>query len=303
MTWRTVFSNGGKADEMMRTIAIAGVGEMGVALARRMIAQGQHVVTFPPRSAASVERARQAGIEIVAEDEIGGADFFFSVVPSEAAAPLAERVASICRSHARKPVYCEWNAISPGKLQCIADRLAAAGMTLIDGGIIGLANWSVDTPGPTLYASGPAAGLLAEVGDLGLQITVMDAGLGAASALKLSYAAITKGLIAIATMAAIAAQRKQCDESLTAELARSQSGLLDSFSKSVPNMLPKAQRWTSEMAEISDYLGADSQAGMIYAAIAKVFGQIATSVDTRDFLACAYRVRPEGQCCANALRG
>ncbi|AZO75633.1 NAD(P)-dependent oxidoreductase [Mesorhizobium sp. M1D.F.Ca.ET.043.01.1.1] len=278
---------------MSKTIALAGVGEMGVTLARRMIAKGHRVVTSAPRSKASVQRAMEAGIEVIQEPEICEADFFFSVVPSEAALPLAERVASICRGQSRRPVYCDWNAISPALMHRIANHLSEADIKVVDGGIIGLADWSVTTPGPILYASGPNASLLKEYGDLGLQISVMHSDLGAASALKLSYAAITKGLIAIASISALAAEQSGCGVALVNELAKSQPDLLRSFSKSVPNMLPKGQRWVSEMQQISEYFGSALPQGAAYFALSQVFAFIASDTEAGNILAHFYsQVRP-----------
>ncbi|TIV62134.1 NAD(P)-dependent oxidoreductase [Mesorhizobium sp.] len=277
---------------MSTTIAIAGIGEMGVTLARRMIAKGHRVVTLPPRSEASVQRAMEAGIEVIQEEEICKADFFFSVVPSEAALPLAERVALICRGQSCKPVYCDWNAISPALMHRIATHLSEAGIKIVDGGIIGLADWSLASPGPTLYASGADAKLLKENRDLGLQISIMDADLGAASALKLSYAAITKGLIAIASMSALVAEQSGCGAALVDELSRSQPILLRSFSKSVPNMLPKAQRWVSEMQQISEHLDSTSPQGAAYLAFAQVFAFIAADTEAGNMLAHFYDRAP-----------
>ena len=60
---------------------------------------------------------------------------------------------------------------------------------------------------PRFYASGPAAPRFATLRDYGLDIRVLDGALSAASALKMSYAGITKGTQAIGAAMMLAATR------------------------------------------------------------------------------------------------
>jgi 3-hydroxyisobutyrate dehydrogenase-like beta-hydroxyacid dehydrogenase len=80
---------------------------------------------------------------------------------------------------------------------------------------------------------------------------VLDGPVGAASALKMSYAGITKGLVALSSAMMLAATRAGAAEGLRRELERSQPQLLAWFSRMVPPMYDKAYRWVGEMEEIA----------------------------------------------------
>src|ERR1019366_8989077 len=77
----------------------------------------------------------------------------------------------------------------------------------------------------------------------GLKIGVLDAPGCAASALKMSYAGITKGLIALGSSMILAAERAGISDALRAELGASQANLLTGFARSIPDMFGKAYRW------------------------------------------------------------
>jgi hypothetical protein len=107
-----------------------------------------------------------------------------------------------------------------------------------------------------------------------LQVRVLEKPIGAASALKMAYGGITKGLIAIGSAMILAAQEAGVADVLRDEMARSQAGLLAGFSKSIPDMFSKAGRWVAEMEEISAFVepGAASD---IYRAFAGLYHGLA----------------------------
>lgn len=76
--------------------------------------------------------------------------------------------------------------------------------------------------------------------------------IGQASGLKMSYAALTKGLTAISTELLIAAHRLGLDEQLWNEVSSSQPELAAILTRSIPSMTPKAHRWIGEMEEIAE---------------------------------------------------
>ena len=105
--------------------------------------------------------------------------------------------------------------------------------------------------------------------------------IGAASALKMSYAGITKGLTALASAMMLAATRAGAAEGLRAELERSQPQLLAWFNRMVPSMYDKAYRWVGEMEEIADFTGPEAAA--IYQAIARFYeGMAADNAGPRE---------------------
>ena len=96
----------------------------------------------------------------------------------------------------KKPVYVECNAVSPNTMLDIAEVVGATGCPFVGAGIIG----PPPKPGSSntkFYAAGPAAGLFAKFNDYGLIVRVLEGPLTAASALKMSYAGITKGFTAL----------------------------------------------------------------------------------------------------------
>jgi 3-hydroxyisobutyrate dehydrogenase-like beta-hydroxyacid dehydrogenase len=259
----------------MRTFAIIAAGGMGAAIAERLTSSGARVVTLlDGRSQASRHRAEAAGMVDAGEAGLVEAELFLSVVPPDQALPLARRLAPVLAAAGRKPVYVDCNAISPQLLADVEAAVAATGTPFVDGGIIGLPP-KPGNAGPTIYVSGPHAARAAALGDFGVRVAVLDAPNGAASALKMSYAGITKGLIALATTMALGAERAGVAEALTAELRKSQPNLAASFAKSVPDMLGKARRWVPEMNEIAHFLDEARPEAGAYRAFAGLYAGIA----------------------------
>jgi 3-hydroxyisobutyrate dehydrogenase-like beta-hydroxyacid dehydrogenase len=264
---------------MMTTIGILGAGGMGAALAERLTSNGARVVTLlNGRSESSRQRAVSAGMIDTGEAGLLDAEVVLSVVPPDQALPLAQQVAPILARARSKPVYVDCNAISPLLGETVEAAIAASGAPYADGGIIGLPP-KPGNAGPTIYVSGPHAAQVARLSDFGVQMAVLDAPNGAASALKMSYAGITKGLIALATTMALAAERAGVSAALTNELRRSQPNLAASFAKSVPDMLGKARRWVPEMHEIAAFVGMTHPEAGAYEAFAGLYSSIASADD------------------------
>ncbi len=120
------------------TVAIIGAGEMGAAVGRRLREAGARVVTsVAGRSAESVARVRDAGLEMVNDDDslVRDADFVLSIVPPGVAVEVAEQFRGPLGRARTKTVFVECNAISPATCRRIRDILDAT--TFIDAGIIG----------------------------------------------------------------------------------------------------------------------------------------------------------------------
>jgi L-threonate 2-dehydrogenase len=256
-------------------VAIVAPGSMGAAVGARLAANGLEVVTaLEGRSAASRERARAAGITVVPERRLAEADLVLSIVPPGAALAFAERAVPWLASAPRKPLFVDCNAVSPATVERIAERVAATGAPFVDAGIIG-APPREGRSGPHFYASGPHAARFAALSSHGLTIRVLDAPIGAASALKMSYAGITKGLTAVGAVMLLASVRAGVDAALRAELAESQPQLLSGFVRGVPSMFPKAYRWVAEMREIAAFAAADPAAATIFEGASSLYDRLA----------------------------
>jgi 3-hydroxyisobutyrate dehydrogenase-like beta-hydroxyacid dehydrogenase len=267
----------------MTVIAIIAQGMMGAGVGRRLHESGATVRTLlSGRSGKSAERARNAGMEPAADEHalLSGADFFLSILPPGEAEPLAQRLAPALTALDRKPVYVDCNAVSPQTALRIAEIVAPTGADFVDGGIIG----GPPRPGysPTIYASGPKARQTAVLRDWEIDWRVIDGPVGAASALKMSYAGITKGTTAIASAMLLGAARFGCGEALIAELTESQPEMLARFREGIPRMYDKAYRWVAEMEEISDFLEQNPPSRDIYAAVARLYDYLATAYDDKN---------------------
>jgi len=262
----------------MAVIGVIAQGMMGAGVGRRLHESGAAVRTLlTGRSSKSAERARAAGMEPAADEHtlLAESDFFLSILPPGEAESLARNLAPALKALDRKPVYVDCNAVSPQTAIRIGEIIAPTGADFVDGGIIG----GPPRPGysPTIYASGPTAGQTAVLRDWGIDWRVIDGPIGAASALKMSYAGITKGTTAIASAMLLGAARFGCGEALIAELTESQPEMLARFRQGIPRMYDKAYRWVAEMEEISDFLEQNPPSHDIYAGIARLYGYLAAA--------------------------
>jgi L-threonate 2-dehydrogenase len=264
---------------MTPTVAIIAPGSMGAGIGQRLTENKVTVLTsLLGRSEASVKRAREASMQPVEERSLAEADFLLSIVPPGEALGLARQLAPVLTAANKKPIYVECNAVSPPTMLKIADVVATTGCPFVGAGIIG----PPPKPGSTntkIYASGPAAKDLARLNDYGLIIRLLEGSLTAASALKMSYAGITKGVTALGAAMMLAATRRGSAEALKAELAESRPDLLRYLSSQVPSMYSKAYRWVAELDEIAAFVGDDYAEQNMLAAAARLYERLADDVD------------------------
>lgn len=260
---------------MTTTFALVATGAMGAAIGQRLVENGARVMTvLDGRSDASIARAKAAGLEAVPAEALADADVFLSIVPPNEALALAKTIGATAKVKARILPYLDLNAKSPALAREIAAALDADGLAMVDGTIIG-APPKPGTPSPAVYLAGPVGDSVALLRKYGLDAKFVDGGIGAAAALKMSYAAITKGLTALCTASVLAAHRAGATEALFAELATSQPALLAYLRRAIPDMLPKAYRWDPEMREITTYIGEPALGGAIYEGAAQLYRMIA----------------------------
>jgi 3-hydroxyisobutyrate dehydrogenase-like beta-hydroxyacid dehydrogenase len=264
-------------------IALIGAGEMGSAVGARLRERGARVVTLlRGRSAASAERVRAAGLEVVENerDLVGGAAFVLSIVPPGKALEVAQRLLATLTEAVVKPRYVECNAIAPHTAVAIGEALRPSGCDLIDAGIIG-GPPAAGYDGPRIYASGAAAAALEELGAFGLSVRVLGGDVGMASALKMSYAGITKGLTGIGAGMMLDASRAGVASALRRELEESQPQVYAWLARQVPRMYPKAYRWIAEMREIASFSQDDPGTEAIYQGLARMYEDFAERYEAR----------------------
>jgi 3-hydroxyisobutyrate dehydrogenase-like beta-hydroxyacid dehydrogenase len=267
---------------MSDLIAVIAPGEMGAAIGQRLRERGARVITsLAGRSAASGKRAERAGLVAASsDDEIVTADIVLSVVPPKDAAGLAQRLEPAIARAAKKPIYVDCNAVAPQTAVEIGTVLEGSGAHYVDGGIIG-APPTPTTPGARLYVSGERARDVLRLNSYGLDTRFLDGPIGAASALKMSYAGITKGFTAVSAFMMLGATRAGCAAELHKELAESQAPLLAWLGRQMPKMPPKAYRWVAEMEEIGVFLDGIPDGHAAYDGFARLYEFIAEAQATR----------------------
>jgi putative dehydrogenase len=264
---------------MTPVVAVIAPGMMGAAVGKRLVDNGLKVLTsLKGRSAETAARAKAAGMAAAGDEEIAASDFILSILPPGDAVALAERFQSALKASNAKPVYVDCNAINPKTVDRVAAVIAPTDCPFVDSGIIGSPPKPGDA-GPRFYASGPAAPRFATLRQYGLDVRVLDGAMSAASALKMSYAGITKGTQAIGAAMMLAATRAGSADALFAELSSSQKEMFAWFKRGLALMPPKAYRWVAEMHEIAGFVGEDPTAHELYEGAAHFYERIAEDFD------------------------
>lgn len=264
----------------MTTIAVIGMGEMGAAMAARLTEHGARVVTnLAGRSEASAARAKAARVEAMSDEElVGEAELVLSIVPPAEAEAVATAFLPLALRAEFPPVFLDCNAVAPQTVTAIARPYLDRRLPFGDASIIG-GPPRPGGPGPRLYMSGPVTAAAATLRDFGIDTRHLSATLGDASALKMSYAGITKGFQAIGAAMALGAFRAGAGENLVEELKQSQPQIYAMLARQLPRMYPKAYRWDAEMREIAAFLEPEEGAVAMLAGAADLFARIAHAQD------------------------
>ena len=237
----------------IQTVGILSPGDMGQAIAAVLNQNGlKTVAALDDRSERTRQLAAAANIQDVGSltQLVIESDLVLSVLVPAAAAEVAKQVAEAISNVGKQILYVDGNAIAPQKVKRIAQLIESSGATFVDASIIGP---PPRVPGRTrIYASGKQADEFQQLRNYGLDIRVIGDEIGQASGLKMSYAALTKGLTAIGTELLIAAHRLGLDEQIWEEVSSSQPELAAILTRSIPSMTPKAHRWIGEMEEIAE---------------------------------------------------
>ncbi len=234
----------------MSRVLVLHPGAMGASLVAAFALHHDVVAVSAGRSEATLSRARDAGATLVADlaEGLDGTDLVVSVCPPASAVDVARTVAA----HDYRGVYLDANAVAPATVRAVADTVAEA--HVVDGGIIGPPAWRAGTTRLALSGEG-AQDIAAMVDGTPLQPVVAGTEVGAASALKLAYAAWTKGSAALLMSVAAFAEREGVMDELRDEWGRSQPGLAERLDGSSASTAPKAWRFVGEMEEIASAFG------------------------------------------------
>ena len=237
---------------MLSTVGILSPGDMGHTVGNVLRENGLRVITcLTGRSQRTQQLAEKAGIVNVPtySQFVTETDLILSIMVPAQAMSAASAVAETLQQVDTTLTYTDCNAIAPQTVRKLGDIITSAGGTFVDASIIGP---PPRTPGATrFYASGPDLDLFSELNNYGLDVRALGTEIGLASAIKMCYASLTKGLTALCTELLTAASVLGVSEALTAEFQLSQSALFERMERGLPSMPPKARRWIGEMEEIS----------------------------------------------------
>ena len=265
---------------MVNTLGLLHPGAMGVSVGAAALACGAKVYWVSAgRSEASVQRAEAAGfIDLAVPEALSDAvAVVISICPPDAALNLAHEFMACGFTG----IYVDANAVSPATARQIAILVESGGAMFVDGGIIGP---PALLPGTTrLYLSGGESPVVAEYFEgTNLEPVVIGTDAGAASAIKMCYAAYTKGSAALLLAIRALATAECVDDALAAEWAKSQPGVAQRSQAAARQSAPKAWRFAGEMREIADTLDAAGLPAGFHAAAAELYAALGDFKDRED---------------------
>ena len=257
----------------MSKIGILHPGEMGISIAATAINSGHHVYwTSEGRSDRTRARAEKYGLK-----EVGSlsrlcqtCEIVLSVCPPHAAEDVARSVIET----GFRSLYLDANAISPGRSIRIGQQMESAGIPFVDGGIIGGPAWkSKET---WLYLSGVSAGEITDCFSKGpLETKIIGSEIGKASALKMCYAAYSKGATALLAAVLATSESLGVRENLYEQWDMDDPGFSDQVNQRVRRVTAKAWRFEGEMREIAATLQETGLPGGFHQAAGEVYRRMA----------------------------
>ncbi|KAI8720929.1 hypothetical protein NCS52_00539100 [Fusarium sp. LHS14.1] len=289
-------------DSPIAKIGLLSIGDMGAGITNLLVAHNFAVATnCSGRSQDTIDRAREANVELLETDVdlVEECSVILSVVPPRDAEATAQRIVdALSQSKRREELYfIDLNAVSPSSTKTIAGLLEKSEVPVrfIDGCILGAPPKRTTSPDggskssndsdysdwirPRLPISGPESLSALPYGDTLISVLNMNPispEIGAASGLKMCFAAMSKGFIAIATQSFTTAHSLGVADVLRDEMTKGLPTHLALADKSVPNMPPKAYRWVREMEEIADTMGEEGGWGKeLFQGAAGVYRDIA----------------------------
>ncbi len=240
---------------------------MGAAVGLCLTAAGHTVLwASAGRSAQTAARARAAGLTDAgtARQVAAEASIIVSICPPHVALDVAWAV------HGFTGLYLDANAISPDSAREVAQLITGNGGRYVDGGIIG----QPPAPGTTtrLYLSGDQAPTVRALFEgSALEPIIVPGPAFGASAVKMAYAAWTKGSAALLLAARALAQAQGVEETLLSEWALSQPHLALQSERTAASGITKGWRWVGEMDEIAHAMAGAGLPDGFHQAAAEIF--------------------------------
>jgi 3-hydroxyisobutyrate dehydrogenase-like beta-hydroxyacid dehydrogenase len=248
---------------MADVVGLLHPGEMGAAIGAVLRQRGIEVLwASEGRSKATAARAEAADlVDAGTVAELAQrSDVVLSVCPPHAAADVAGAVGDF------RGVFVDANAVSPANTRHIAAKLAR----FVDAGIVG--GPPSNARGPRLYVSGSETRGVAELfAGTPVVVRILSKRVGDASALKMAYAAWTKGTAALLLSIREVAVSEGVAEALLAEWRESLPELEPRAEAAQRSAEAKGWRWIAEMEEIAATFATAGAPTGFHVAAAEVF--------------------------------
>lgn len=262
----------------MTKIGILHPGEMGISVAASAIRSGHEVYWVSQhRSDKTRQRADKYNLkDLYSLSKLcQTCDVIFSVCPPHA----AEDVAISVIEQGFKGFYLDANAISPQRTKKIGAMLGSNGIHFVDGGIIGGPAWK---PKETwLYLSGRNAEMIANCFSNGLLETkIIGDEIGKASALKMCYAAYSKGTTALLAAVIATAESLGVRDELNQQWNMDDSGFVKQAEGRTTRVTAKAWRFEGEMREIASTFQEAGLPNGFHEAAAEIYQRMAGFKDS-----------------------
>jgi 3-hydroxyisobutyrate dehydrogenase-like beta-hydroxyacid dehydrogenase len=258
-------------------VGILSIGEMGYHWARILASRGVEVLTYvKDRGEVTRKRAENAGVTPLPSMErlVQDADLMVSIVVPSAAIPVASNVAKAVSKTGRKDLFfLDANAISPMTAVEIRGILNPAGVHFVDGCIIGSA--AKMNKGAMVYVSGPQAARLQDLESFGFSVKTLGPDVAQASAFKIVYAGLTKGLQGLFVELLMGARKFGLLGEILQRYEESFPGLLDKVTSSIIGLRVHAGRRAEEMDELRRTFNHHGMKSFMAPAVQKVLESIA----------------------------
>lgn len=259
-------------------IGILHPGEMGISVAVSAQNSG-HKVHWVSEGRGGKTRARAEKYHLVEARSLTELCRACSVIISICPPHAAESVAQQVIETSFQGLYLDANAISPQRSETIEVLMRSAGIGFVDGGIIGGPAWE---HGQTrLYLSGRRAGEIAACFVNGpLETTIIGKEVGKASALKMCYAAYSKGTSALLSAILATAEQYHVRDELNQQWGMDEPEFDAQVERRVRRVTAKAWRFAGEMDEIAATLAAVGLPSGFHESAAEIFRRMASFKDS-----------------------
>ena len=157
----------------------------------------------------------------------------------------------------------------------IAASFEPTGTVFVDAGIIGGPPSGASRP--RFYVSGPKVDVLEALNGSGYDLVRLGPDIGQAAAMKMVYAAMTKGSNALLTAGYLAAEQHALLAEFVTELGASQPALHRRAEANIARLPADAARWVFEMQEIASTLRSVGLPGGFHDGAAEIMTLLAQS--------------------------